>query len=280
MNQRRRAGKLGRKMGVSETGSRFKLAAYQTDPFPPDAGQPLDFTSGVVAWGMLGNDTYGDCGVAGDVHADMANAWYAGEQPPGNIAAACWPSADQVVQTYLSYTGGQDSGVDLGEWLLWRCTHSIGPLGPIGGFAQVSVNAPEYGQALAAFGVLYTGVNLCQEAMDEFNQGLPWTSVATDWIGGHCVPHVARSAQWGRLITWSDDQLFSWPWWEAAGEEAYVIFTPAQMAAPGGGFNGVNVAQLKADIQALGGTLTPPEPAPTPTPGGGCAIPFLGKGHQ
>jgi hypothetical protein len=246
---------LGRKLGVSDVGSHFKLADYQTDPFPKDNGSPVDYTSGVVDFGMQGNDTVGDCGVAGDVHTCQANAWTAGEQRPGNIASTVWPTSAETVAAYFTYTGGQDTGVDLGQWLLYRMTHSIGPIGPIGGFAQVADGGNEYEGALRTFKALYTGISVSQDLMDEFEAGQPWTSLSTNWIGGHCVPHLARNRKWGRLITWGADELFSWPCWDVIKQEAYVIFTPAQMEAPGGVFAGVAVAKLKEDIKALHGTL-------------------------
>jgi hypothetical protein len=194
----------------------------------------------------------------------MANAWTAKEQVAGNINdAAVWPSAAEVIDAYMKYTGGQDSGVDLGEWLLWRMSNSIGPLGPIGGFAQVSIVEPGYSSALHIFGALYDGELISQEAMDEFEEGLPFSSTATDWIGGHCTPTLAlpntskapNVPGYKRLITWSEDWLATWPWWQTCREESYVIFTPEQMKAPGGIFNGVHVTQLEADIRALHGTL-------------------------
>lgn len=260
--KRRQAGQLGRKMGVSEIGSQVKLEDYLEAPLPVFYGAQ-DYTSGVKAWGMLGNDTYGDCGFAGRVHLDMANAWTAKEQAAGNIAAKSWPTAAEVVKAYLAYDDGQDNGVDLGEVLLFWLTNPLANLKPIGGFAQVSVCEPAFSSALHVFGGLYTGINLSQEAMDEFEEGEPWSSTATDWIGGHCVPVLALPdtakapdvSGFGRAITWAEDQMFSWPWWQASREEAYVVLTPEQVEAPSGVFNGVNVAKLKADIKALHGSL-------------------------
>ena len=52
---------------------------------------------------MDGNDTYGDCGVAGIAHGFQAAAADTGE-------TESWPTDSQVVSFYLKYTGGQDSG--------------------------------------------------------------------------------------------------------------------------------------------------------------------------
>lgn len=251
--KRRSAGKLGRKLGVSEVGSQFKLADYLVDPLPVYNGSD-DFTSGLVDWGIAGNDQYGDCGVAGDYHYNMANALTAGETPL-TVPDSGTTVEQAIVAEYLSYDNGQDEGVDLGQWLTYRLTHTLAGLPVIGGFAQVSDSGAEYQSAFHLFGGLYTGIAVSQEMMDEFEEGQPWTSTSTDWIGGHCVPHLARNSKWGRAITWGADQLFSWQNWQATRQEAYVIFTPEQIDAPGGVFHGVQVAALKADIQKLHGTL-------------------------
>lgn len=247
----RRAGKLGRKLGVSALGSQFKLADYLVDPLPVWDG-PDDFTGGRAEWGMAGNDTYGDCGVAGDYHKNMADAITAGEAVPPQPDDGSTPG-QEIVAEYLAYDEGQDEGVDLGQWLTYRLTHALAGLPAIGGFAQVSDSGSEYQSAFHLFGGLYTGITVNQEMMDEFDQGVPWSSTDTNWLGGHCVPHLARDAKLGKCITWGAVQAFTWANWHAVREEAYVIFSPEIMATPGGVFHGIAVAKLKADLKILHG---------------------------
>ena len=132
----RQHGKLGRKRGVSELGSQFKLSDYLADPLPVWDGSD-DFTGGRTEWGMAGNDSLGDCGPAGDYHKAMADAATAGEtvppQPDDNTNVC-----NELVAEYLAYDDGQDEGVDLGQWLLYRTTHTLAGLPKIGGFAQVN----------------------------------------------------------------------------------------------------------------------------------------------
>ena len=250
----RQHGKLGRKPGVSELGSQFKLSDYLTDPLPP-WDDPDDFTGNRAAWGMAGNDTYGDCGVAGDYHKAMADASTAGETAPPQPDDGTDVEA-QIVAEYLAYDDGQDEGVDLGQWLLYRTTHTLAGLPKIGGFAQVNDFGAEYQSAFHLFGGLYTGILVNQEMMNEFNDDKPWTSTDTDWVGGHCVPHLARDTAQGKCITWGAVQAFSWENWRATREEAYVILTEEIAESPGGVFHGIQVGQLAADIKKLAGTLT------------------------
>jgi hypothetical protein len=248
----RKAGKLGRRLGVSEIGSRFRLKDYLVDPLPVWIA-PDDFTGGVSDWGIAGNDTHGDCGVAGDYHKNMADAQTAGEKalPVPDHGSE---TESEIVAEYLSYDGGQDNGVDLGQWLTYRLTHALAGLPVIGGFAQVAIRGAEYQSAFHVFGGLYTGIAVNQAMMDEFNQGVPWSSTDTNWIGGHCVPHLARDRSLGKCITWGAVQPFTWANWHATREEAYVVFSPEQINSPGGIFHGVAVAQLRSDILALHGT--------------------------
>lgn len=229
---------------------------------------------GVQSWGMLGNDYYGDCGIAGDAHTCMAAAWLGGELPVGSLTNPGLPTYNQATTTYFTYEGspqpsnfqwsednGYDNGVDLGQYLLWRTKNKMGPLAEIGGFAQIDDFGEMYEGAFAVFGAVYVGIMVNSEMMADV-QNTPWTawtSTATDWEGGHCVVHVYRDPTWGKAVTWGGLINFSWENWRAIREEAYVIFTPAQMAAPGGIWKGpggvaINVAKLKSDITALGGT--------------------------
>lgn len=245
---KRVAGKLGRIRGRSAPVDYLPLSDYLADPLPLHPAAD-DFTSGRTDWGMFGNDTLGDCGFAGRYHYDMANAWTAKEAALPQDAAV----QNAVAQAYLDYNHGQDVGVDLASVLQFWLTHDLAGLPTIGGFAQVSLGGSEFASALHVFGGLYTGVLISNEAMQEFQNGEAWSSTATDWAGGHCVPVLARNTRYGEAITWGAVQRFTWEWWQACREEAWVIFTPEQMKAPKGIFNGVNVKQLAKDIKALHG---------------------------
>ena len=84
------------------------LTYYAAGPLPK---APASVAVPAVAdWNMDGNDQYGDCGVAGICHGFMAAASDTYETEP-------FPTAEQVVSYYLAYTGGQDSGVVLSQFL-------------------------------------------------------------------------------------------------------------------------------------------------------------------
>jgi hypothetical protein len=258
--------KLGRKPGVSELGSQFKLSKYAVGGVLPAYNGNDNFLGSFTDWGMLGNgpdplvtnqgsgfEGVGDCGVAADFHKAQSDAQLAGEPIPAVTSAV----SNALVAEYLAYDDGVDNGVDLGQWLLYRTKHTLAGLPKLGGFAQVDDFTQGYQAAFHTFGGLYVGIMVNNEMMNasEADPPQPWSSTATDWIGGHCVIHLERNAEKGTAITWGMEQIFTWPNWRATREEAYVIFTEEMVNAPGGVFNGVNVVQLSADIKALNGTL-------------------------
>ena len=272
----RQHGRFGRRPGVSEIGSQFKLESYLVDPLPVWNGDD-DFTSGVKDWGLFGNGPdplvtdqgpdfqgVGDCVWASAVHKCMADAWTSKEQPVGNWNDwSVWPTPNWLVPEYLQVEGG-DNGTDLGAFLLWWTQNELGPIGKLGGFVQLVAspggNAPAtgalYQSAFHIGGGLFAGFLVSYEAVDQYDAGHGWTSLSTNWAGGHGCPHLRRNAKKGGLITWATDQDFSWEWKRLCTEEEYMLLTPEMMAAPGGVFHGIQVAQLKADIKALGGTVS------------------------
>lgn len=241
------------------------------DPFPyVNPLSTFDGTSGVAQLGMLGNDVWGDCVFAGYVHARMLQAWLAGVQPVGNYSdTAVWPSDDEVITAYLKYNGSPDpgdhnpngpnaaydNGADPDEALAWFMENAIGPLSPLGegdgGYADVNDYGEELEGGIAGFGVLWNAVMVSQEAMNEFQAGLPFSSTATDFIGGHLFPISYRDAEKGKGPTWGIEQEFTWPWWRVSRELSRVILSPEILKA----LKFFDATQLKADVRALGGTI-------------------------
>jgi hypothetical protein len=248
----RTAGLRGRKPPRPE-GERFaiKWAHEYLAPTPPT--YPVDVSQGIAAWGMLGNDTLGDCVPAGVGHDRML--------------AGAKPTTDEVVALYLAYDGGQDAGVVIANFLLW-CYHQ----GLIEGFAPVELGMIDAVMAQFSRGVLL-GVNLTGDANQLFNEGKPWTVAngeTPDAAEGHCVLKTGAAAADGNgtVVTWGALQTTEFAWEQACIEEAWAIVTKDDMGEAA-------YAALIADLQGLpGATLLPgpvtpsPTPAPTPPPPG------------
>src|ERR1039458_5033784 len=84
----------------------FYVAGSLPKP-PPSVSVPT-----VADWGMLGNATAGDCGVAGLEHGFMADAAITKTSEPQ-------ASEQQALDYYFKYTDGQDSGVVLSQYLAY-----------------------------------------------------------------------------------------------------------------------------------------------------------------
>jgi hypothetical protein len=241
------AGKLGARPAVFPAGLR-DLTHYVAGSLPKaPASVPIPDVSD---WEMLGNDTYGDCGVAGCEHLFMADAADAKE-------TESFPSDKQAVAYYLKYTGGQDSGVVLSQYLTYVRAH--GYYGhSVKAFAPVSVHdVPVLQSAIYLYDAVYTGIAVTQAMMDAFGQGEPWTleMAQGEPIGGHCIPLVAFDSKTLTAVTWGGTQQIEYAAWHAMSSEAWAVI-PGELAAGDG--HGVNLAALEADLDRL----DVPAPAP------------------
>jgi hypothetical protein len=231
----------------------------------PTAVFPIDVSEGIADFGMMGNDTYGNCGPCGEVHEEMTTAVAAKTAGPA-------PDSSLAVDRYVAYTGTSTPsgpGVDLASYLLW-CFQK----GYILAFAPVDQTnkASMQGFMQAGFG-LYIGVNLSDQNEDQFNAGQPWTAAGgPDPNDGHCVLWVGSASAsgphgvvtWGKVQPAEDDWINECLVANSDGEAFLVVTTEEQLAS----FD----PALLADIKALGGTeappapLTPPAPPPAPAP--------------
>src|SRR5690242_1180145 len=182
--------KFGRLPGQIPAGLRdltFYVAGHLPKP-PAKVAVP-----GIPDWGMDGNgpditctvapDGVGDCGVAALNHLFMCAA--------ANTAHhESFPTADQVVNYYLAYTGGQDSGVVLSEFLAHVKKarfygHTVAAYAPV---SVSDVNTLRF--AINAYGA-YAGITVTEGMMAAAQGAGPWTWTLEDLAGaeegGHCI---------------------------------------------------------------------------------------------
>ena len=226
------------------------LTSYLTSPLPAPS-YPVDVTSGITDWQMLGNgpdptcttrpNGVGDCTFAGRQHYRMAKA--AAEQE-----TETWESSNNLVKEYLKYDHGKDEGANIADLLLYWYK-----AGKILAFAPVDhTNAAEVDSAMAAFHGTYVGVNLTDDADQLFGQGQPWTVAGgqqPDPNEGHCIVKVkADGSRLDGWVTWGAIQESTLDWTKACLDEAWVIISQEDAAAAN-----VDIAALRADIDALHG---------------------------
>lgn len=244
------AGKLGKQPHVHD--ERDLLFANYRTKLPR---RPKTFGHEQIGrgWGMLGNDSYGDCVFAGAAHETMLWNAAAGKTVRftdtsvlGDYAAVTGfrpsdPSTDQgtVVRDALKYRQKTGIADALGH------RHKIG--------AYVALDPHDLNailEALYLFGAVGIGVQFPRSAMDQFDQGQEWKPVPGSPIeGGHYIPLVAERKRL-ECVTWGRIQEMSASFIDEFCDEAYALLSP-EMLSSGKSLEGFDLAALRADLAAL-----------------------------
>jgi hypothetical protein len=238
----RTAGKLGA-LPAQFPGGLCDLTYYVAGALPKPP--PSVAVPEVSDWGILGNDQYGDCGVAGLEHVFMADASITHETEPEASDA-------QGVDYYLDYTSGADTGVVLSQYLAHvrqkgYYDHQVSA------YAPVTVHdVPTLQTAIDLFGAVYTGIAVVAPMQQAFAEHQPWTTGLLDSpvVGGHCVPLCGYDDQYLYAITWGGVQAITYPAWHRISTEAWCVLTGEFEEANGDG-RGVSLSALKADLDRL-----------------------------
>ena len=216
-------------------------------PPPPSSGnlmrvyRTFGTTDPTQMFLMDGNDTVGDCTIAGLAHlATMFN---------GFLGRKVIPSKADVLAFYSQLTGGQDTGLDLLSVLKYiRKNEWLGEK-PILAFVEVPVHDPVRMKQAVALGGTYTGMIVQANAIQEFDQRKPWTPgrLTND---GHCVVDADYTPQDDVLLTWGNTQLGTPAWQKKCVDEAYLIL-PAE-AQEAGFAPGFDYPKLMDALKAFG----------------------------
>jgi hypothetical protein len=213
---------------------------------------------GARAWGMLGNDEWGDCAWAGPAHETMLLTKEGGHQ-------AHFTTAD-VLSDYAAGTGFNpkagppgdnptDEGSDVRKVLGYRRSTGIvdskGTRHKIG--AYVRLDEKDLSQvylAMYLFQVIGIGIKFPDTAMDQFHKGEPWDVVAGAHVeGGHYISGVAKRANID-IVTWGAVQQMTERFFETYCDEAWV-YVSTENLKNGVSPEGFNITQLQTDIASL-----------------------------
>jgi hypothetical protein len=246
--------KLG-KLAPKTDEKRLKLGKY----LKPELAAPpveLNWGDGVTDWGMLGNDTLGDCTIAGVGHA-VQSAMHA--------VGIAWDSSvetDEVIKYYEFWCGynpadptTDQGGVEVDVLNNWRKLRYAG-------HQLVAYADPEIAdtlhikQSIALFGGVYIGLALPLSAQNQdvwqvVGDGQTGASAPGSW-GGHAVYVVGYSPEFLTCITWGQELQMSWDFFRAYADEAHTLFLGMWVenkTAP----SGFDWAQLETDLTAIVG---------------------------
>src|ERR1700722_13143211 len=224
---------------------RFKTYVTPSMAAPPAAFdvlanvyQKLGVSNPATLFPIDGDDTLGDCTIAGLAHATTV---YDGLLSKKKIM----PSAS-VVKLYEKLTGGPDTGLnELDVLKYWSNNKVYGS--DILAFVSIDPkNHTHVEQAINLFGGVYLGFQVQANAIQDFDAHKPWTP-GTLTQDGHAVYAVAYDASGVTVLTWGSTQQGTWGWWDECVDEAYAI-VPQQAQNPAFA-PGFNVTQLEADLK-------------------------------
>lgn len=239
----------------------LKLAAYLNAPALPTPPEAHDWTAGMPDdFGMLGNDTLGDCAEAMAAHEIEVETFAVTEHESDALFTD--KDVEGVYSAITGYSPGTpstDRGTVLLDLLNYEraagfCGHKIWAYAALmsGGEAPT---ADRIKLACWLFGPLSTGVLLLQSDLDTFDSADAWDIMADESpvVGGHAVPIVAYDATGVTVVSWRRRKRATWAWLRARIDECYARlggdwFRVGTIAtAP----NGLLVADLQRDLNEV-----------------------------
>lgn len=259
---RRRLGRLA--PHPESTHARLKLADFLLPGYALTVPSAVDYLSHVATWPMYGNDTLGDCTAAAAGHQREAWTNY------GQGATTLTADAD-ILRFYEACSGyipghpDTDNGAVMQDCCnYWRKAGLAGD--KILAFFQINPsNLAEVKAALYLFGGVYVGVNIPTSALDQFDAGVAWDydPTADNSIeGGHCIHLGAMDATGLMTVTsWGRTQKVTPAWWNRFTEECWAMASMDWVNKAGLSPEGLDVAALNAQYQAM----NPGQPGPFPT---------------
>ena len=186
----------------------------------------FDTTHPGIPTPMFGNDTYGDCVIAGRAHQTLRFE----DLEQGSVVAIT--DAD-VTKEYFKQTGGPDVGLVVSTSLeLWRTRgwKAAGHNYRIRGYALVDFRDPDQIRTGIYSDVgMGIGVQLPSDARIQIHAGQVWDLTTGpgaqpgSW-GGHYVYLVGYTPDGPVCVTWGRKQQMTWRWLAAYCDESYAIF--------------------------------------------------------
>jgi hypothetical protein len=254
--------KLGKAPAAPRT-TDFKFSAYRTTDLPvvPDK-YGFDHAVAPDAWGMLGNDDYGDCVWAGAAHEHMMLTATQSDLRPSPTTAQ-FTRADALgdyaaCTGFDPNTGNGDNGTDVHQAMSYRRSTGIldaaGKRHKIGAYLSLEPgNMTQVWEALYLFQCVGIGFQFPNTAMDQFNNGQRWSIVAGAQIeGGHYVPVVSKQGTFSvKVITWGKLQTMTQPFYKKYCDESWCYVAPDLLNNAGLSARGFDIDQLNADLAAL-----------------------------
>jgi hypothetical protein len=209
-------------------------------------------------WGMMHNDTYGDCTCAAAGHIIME--WSANTGKEFVV-----PDPD-VLAFYNHFAhGNADAGANMLDVLNYWRKQGMDKHKIIAFAALEQKNDMQVKDAVNLFGACYIGVALPDFAVAPGKDPLtiPWVVPSSGPVGqaapnqnnGHCIPAVGYDERNIYIVTWGQLKAMSWQFYNAYAEESFAVLGQDWFNAQLGGKapNGFDLAALQADLKEIAG---------------------------
>lgn len=218
--------KLGKRPALHQPASRLMLRNYIADLAPPPVS--VDWSKGIIEFGMMLNDQLGDCTIAAVGHA--VQVWSANSSneitvPDSDISKyySLWDGYDPNATLVDGQNPTDQGGVEVDVLNDWHASDFAGV--KLLGYADPSPqDALHVKQAVALFGGLYIGLALplCAQtqAVWDFTDGP--LGVAGSW-GGHAVWVLGYDADGLTCVTWGQLKRMTWAFWLAYCDESHAL---------------------------------------------------------
>jgi hypothetical protein len=219
----------------------------------------------IRAWGMMKNDTIGDCTIATVGH--MVMQWTSDALNSTKVI-----SDNDIVRAYTAVTalenhghgydpltGENDNGCAILDVLNYWHKNGVGR-DRCGAFVQLEAgNVQHVQESIFLFGNAYLGLNLPLTAQEQIDKNLGWSVPKTgpkgdgapgSW-GGHAVPVVGYDKDGLTCVTWGRLQHLSYNFLKVYSDEGYAVLSQDWFkngVAP----SGFDLATLQKDLNLLG----------------------------
>jgi hypothetical protein len=203
------------------------VTASKLPPLPSTFGDENLISA--TGWGMLGNDSVGDCVLAGGDHETML--WNKARGKTVSFTAANALSDYSAITGYNPDDPSSDQGTDVRTALNYRkktgLIDSAGHRHKIDGYMALEPgNLSHVKEGAYLFEAVGIGIEFPASAMTQFNKGQPWSVVSGAKIeGGHYIPIVGFDGTYLYIVTWGKLQKMTVQFFTKYCDEAYALFS-------------------------------------------------------
>jgi hypothetical protein len=252
--------KLGRLPAVQDDRVPFlgDLAAAAALPAPPDV---VDWYAGIADWGMLANDTVGDCVEACVGHATLEFTTYAGTPRE--------PTDAEALALYTGITGYNpaNAATDQGTLILgpsgamqYWATRGVtfgGQRSFAKAFAQLKKRETMvwFQQAIHYFGGIVLGLDLPENVVAGDTIPFLWDDPSGPIAGGHCIWICGYETVAGQMrfdaVSWGQRVRLTEEFLVGTFQEAVTVYDPDSLNARGLNADDFDAAELVAAMKAI-----------------------------